>query len=231
MDHARVGLNLGKTRTRVAVLISGRGSNLNALVKAGQQPGVHYEIALVISNRPEADGLDIAGDAGIPNLVLDHKAFDGRESFERALDHQLSEANIQLVCLAGFMRVLTPWFVRRWQDRLLNVHPSLLPAFKGLDTHARALEAGVRVHGCTVHLVRPELDDGPIILQGVVPVPHDETVESLAARVLEIEHRAYPQALELIASGKAQVEDGRVTIQNDSACSIIWGHAAGSSFL
>lgn len=210
---------------RVAVLISGRGSNLRALI-ASQRPGRSYDITLVISNRVQALGLTIADQAGIPNLVIDHKAFDGREPFERALDHALNEAEIQLVCLGGFMRVLTPWFVERWQDRLLNIHPSLLPAFKGLDTHARALDAGVRVHGCTVHLVRPELDDGPIIVQGVVPVIEGDTEQSLAARVLEIEHRAYPEALELIASGRARMINGRLQVEGGWADGAIWSQAA-----
>jgi phosphoribosylglycinamide formyltransferase-1 len=199
---------------------------LKALI-AGERAGGAYEIALVIANRSDAGGLTIAEDAGIPNLVIDHKAFDGREAFERALDKTLDEARVGLVCLAGFMRVLTPWFVERWRDRLLNIHPSLLPAFKGLDTHARALEAGVRVHGCTVHLVRSELDDGPIIVQGVVPVMDDDSEERLAARVLEVEHSAYPKALELIASGRMRVVNGRVRLGEGEADGVIWGRPAG----
>lgn len=204
-----VDLDLDTTRARVAVLVSGRVSNLEALI-TGQRADAHYEIVLVIANRPGAGGLDVAEAAGIPNLVVDHKAYEGREPFERALDQKLDEAGVRLVCLAGFMRVLSPWFVERWRDRLLNIHPSLLPSFKGLDTHARALEAGVRVHGCTVHLVRPELDDGPILVQGTVPVLQDDTEETLAARVLAVEHRCYPLALELVASGRARLVDGRV---------------------
>ncbi|MEM7042636.1 MAG: phosphoribosylglycinamide formyltransferase [Pseudomonadota bacterium] len=221
-----VDLDLGTSRTSVAVLISGRGSNLKALI-AGQRPDAHYEIALVVTNRPGAGGLGIADEAGIPNLVIDHKAFGEREAFERELDRKLKEAGVELVCLAGFMRVLTPWFVERWQDRLLNIHPSLLPAFKGLDTHARALEAGVRVHGCTVHFVRPELDDGPILVQGVVPVLGDDTEETLAARVLEVEHQAYPLALELMASGRARIVDGRVTVDAGVAPVESWIHPTG----
>jgi phosphoribosylglycinamide formyltransferase-1 len=214
------------SRTRVAVLISGRGSNLKALIEGSRRPGAAYEIALVASNRPDAGGLAIAAEASIPTVVVDHKAFDGRETFEQALDQQLNEADVRLVCLAGFMRVLTPWFVERWRDHLLNIHPSLLPAFKGLNTHVRALDAGVRVHGCTVHLVRPELDDGPIVLQGVVPVLEGDTEKSLAARVLEVEHRAYPQALALIASARARLVDGRVTIEDGGADGLIWGDGA-----
>lgn len=220
-----VDLDLDTIRTRVAVLVSGRGSNLKALI-AGQRPDAHYEIALVIANRPAAGGLDVAGAAGIPNLVVDHKAFDSRETFEQALDQELNEASIGLVCLAGFMRVLSPWFVERWQDRLLNIHPSLLPAFKGLDTHVRALRAGVRIHGCTVHLVRPELDDGPILVQGTVPVLQDDTEDTLAARVLEVEHRCYPLALELVASGRTKIEGGRVMVQGAKALAVDWAKSS-----
>ena len=217
-----VDLDLGTSRSRVAVLISGRGSNLKALIAAGEKPDAPFEIALVISNRPGAGGLDVAAAAEIPGLVIDHRAYDDREAFERTLDQKLNEAGVRLGCLAGFMRVLTPWFVERWQDRLLNIHPSLLPAFKGLDTHARALEAGVRVHGCTVHLVRPDLDDGPILVQGTVPVLQNDTEDALAARVLEVEHRCYPLALELVASGRAKVAEGRVTVEGATAPTVRW---------
>ena len=207
---------------KTAILISGRGSNLKALITAGEQPGVHFEIALVISNRPSAGGLKIAEARGIPTRAIDHKAYDHREAFDKALDQELTKAGIELVCLAGFMRILTPWFVKRWQDRLLNIRPSLLPAFKGLDTHARALKAGVRVHGCSVHLVRPDLDDGPIIVQGVVPVLAGDDEDSLAARLLKVEHQAYPHALELVASGNARLIDGKITIDQDSEPPIPW---------
>ncbi|MGI9417992.1 MAG: phosphoribosylglycinamide formyltransferase [Geminicoccaceae bacterium] len=217
-----VDLDLGISRSRVAVLVSGRGSNLKALIAAGEKPDAPFEIALVISSQPAAGGLDVAAAAGIPGLVIDHKAYGGREAFERALDQKLNEAGVRLVCLAGFMRVLTPWFVERWQDRLLNIHPSLLPAFKGLDTHARALEAGVRVHGCTVHLVRPDLDDGPILVQGIAPVLPNDTEDTLAARVLEVEHRCYPLALALVASGRAKVAEGRVTVKGATAPAVKW---------
>jgi phosphoribosylglycinamide formyltransferase-1 len=217
-----VDLDLDTSRPPVAVLISGRGSNLGALIEAGQQPDAPFGISLVIANRPGAGGLDVAEAAGIPSLVVDHKACENREAFEKVLDRKLKEAGVRLICLAGFMRVLTPWFVKRWQDRLLNIHPSLLPAFKGLDTHARALKAGVRVHGCTVHLVRPELDDGPILVQGVVPVLGGDTEETLAARVLEVEHRAYPLALELVASGRARMEEGRMRVEGADAPVVGW---------
>ncbi len=216
-----VDLDQDTSRTRVAVLVSGRGSNLKALI-SGQRVDARYEIGLVIANRPGAGGLEVAAAADIPNLVVDHKAHDGREAFERVLDQKLNEAGVELVCLAGFMRVLSPWFVARWQDRLLNIHPSLLPAFKGLDTHARALEAGVRVHGCTVHLVRAELDDGPILVQGTVPVLQDDTEGTLAARVLEVEHRCYPLALELVTSGRARLVDGRVAVDGERVPIVDW---------
>jgi phosphoribosylglycinamide formyltransferase-1 len=166
----------------------------------------------VVSNRPEAGGIEIARAAGIETAVIDHRAYPDRGRFEQALDDALTEAGIELVCLAGFMRLLSPWFVERWRDRLLNIHPSLLPAFKGLHTHERALAAGVRVHGCSVHLVRAELDDGPILVQGVVPVRQDDTEDSLAARVLEAEHRCYPLALDLMASGNVRIDGDRLTI-------------------
>lgn len=219
-------LDLDTSRTSLAVLVSGRGSNLSALI-TGQRSDSRYEIALVVSNRPGAGGLDVAAAAGIPSLVVDHKAYDGREAFERALDEKLNEAGVQLVCLAGFMRVLSPWFVERWRDRLLNIHPSLLPAFKGLDTHARALKAGVRVHGCTVHFVSPELDDGPILVQGTVPVLDDDTEATLAARVLEVEHRCYPLALDLVASGRTTIVEGRVVIDGAIAPDVTWVNPTG----
>ena len=197
---------------RTAVLISGGGSNLQALIDACEADGSAAEIALVLSNRPAAFGLERARRHGIEAAVVDHRGFAGREAFEAALDRQLREAGIELVCLAGFMRVLTPGFVMAWRDRLLNIHPSLLPAFPGLDTHARALHAGCRVHGCTVHLVRPTLDDGPILVQGVVPVLAQDDTASLAARVLEVEHGCYPLALDLMAQGAVRIDGDRVTL-------------------
>jgi phosphoribosylglycinamide formyltransferase-1 len=188
-------------RRRTAVLISGAGSNLQALLDATEAPGSAAGIDLVVSNRADAFGIERARRARVPAEVLDHRRFSERAGFDAALDRLLREAGIELVCLAGFMRVLTPDFVEWWRDRLLNIHPSLLPAFPGLSTHERALAAGVRVHGCTVHLVRPELDDGPILVQGVVPVLPGDDAPALAARVLEVEHRCYPLALEQVASG------------------------------
>jgi phosphoribosylglycinamide formyltransferase-1 len=190
-------------KKRVAVLISGRGSNMMALIEAAKAQDYPAEIALVVSNRPEALGLARARAAGIPAAVIDHTAFGkDREAFERALDAKLQESRIELVCLAGFMRLLTPWFVNRWSGRMLNIHPALLPQFKGLDTHRRALEAGVKEHGATVHFVSVEMDDGPIIAQQAVPVLAGDTEATLAARVLEVEHRLYPQALRMVAAGQ-----------------------------
>jgi phosphoribosylglycinamide formyltransferase 1 len=199
-------------KKRVAILISGRGSNMAALVKAAEAPDFPAEIALVVSNRADAAGLQFAEDAGIRTMVLSHRDFSDRIAFDAALDAHLRIEGIEIICLAGFMRILTPWLVERWRDRMINVHPSLLPSFKGLDTHARALEAGVRFHGCTVHLVRPEMDDGPIVLQAVVPVRPDDTPDTLAERVLTQEHIIYPRGLALLAGGRIQVKDERALI-------------------
>ena len=200
-------------RKRVAILISGRGSNMLALVEAAKATDYPAEIALVLSNEPKAEGLQRAAAAGITTAVIDHRPFGkDREAFERALHDKLVASAIDIVCLAGFMRLLTPWFVRQWDGRLLNIHPALLPAFKGLDTHARALAAGVKQHGATVHVVVPEMDSGPIVAQGAAPVLADDTESSLAARVLEVEHRLYPQALRLVAEGRVAVVGGRCLI-------------------
>ena len=201
------------TRKQVAVLISGRGSNLAALIGAAREPGYPAEIALVISNRPGAGGLDVAARAGIPTALADHSAFATKAGFEAKLDDVLRQADIHLVCLAGFMRLLTPSFVEAWRDRLLNIHPSLLPAFPGLDTHGRALAAGVKIHGASVHFVRAEVDAGPIVAQGAVPVLPGDDAKTLAARVLTLEHRLYPLAVKLVASGAARVSGARVLVQ------------------
>ncbi len=200
-------------RLKTAVLISGRGSNLQALLDAAADPAYPAEIVLVLSNVPGAFGLERAKKAGVATATVDHKLFPDRPSFERALDAKLKESGVEFVCLAGFMRLLTPDFVTPWQDRLINIHPSLLPSFKGLHTHERALEAGVRFAGCTVHFVRPATDDGPIIAQAAVPVHAGDSPDSLAARVLEAEHRIYPMALALVASGKARVRGDSVEIE------------------
>ncbi|MEO5372997.1 MAG: phosphoribosylglycinamide formyltransferase [Alphaproteobacteria bacterium] len=192
-------------RLRVAAVISGRGSNLQALLDACADPAFPAEIVHVVSNVAGVAGLERAARAGVPTSVLNHRDFPDRAAFDAALDARLREVGAELVCLAGFMRILTEDFCERWRDRLVNIHPSLLPAFKGLHTHERALAAGVRFTGCTVHLVRPAMDDGPIIVQAAVPVLPGDDPDRLAARVLKAEHRAYPLALRLLADGRARV--------------------------
>jgi phosphoribosylglycinamide formyltransferase-1 len=200
-------------KLKVGVLISGRGSNMEALLSAAAAPDYPAEIVLVISNRPQAAGLQTARDLGIPAQAIDHKAVDDHQAFEIELTKALAAAGVELVALAGFMRVLTASFVARWHDRLINIHPSLLPLFPGLDTHERALDAGVKLHGCTVHFVRAEMDAGPIIGQAAVPVLADDDADSLAARVLTAEHRLYPHCLRLIAEGRVRVEGDRARIE------------------
>jgi phosphoribosylglycinamide formyltransferase-1 len=200
-------------RKRVAVLISGRGSNMAALIEAATAPGYPAEIALVLSNKTEAGGLDTARRAGIDTAVIDHKAYGkDRVAFDRAMHDVFLARRIDLVCLAGFMRLLSPEFVGLWTERMLNIHPALLPAFKGLDTHKRALEAHAKVHGATVHFVVPEMDAGPIIMQGAVAVRDDDTEDTLAARVLKVEHKIYAAALKLVAEERVRVVDGRCLI-------------------
>jgi phosphoribosylglycinamide formyltransferase-1 len=197
-------------RKRVGVLISGRGSNLQALIDACEVPSFPGEIVLVIANVPGAAGLARAKATGIPTLTIDHKDFASRGDFDAALDAALTQGRVELLCNAGFMRLHTEAFVQRWRDRHLNIHPSLLPAFPGLNTHQRVIDAGCKLSGCTVHVVRTEMDTGPIVAQAAVPVlPHD-TSETLAARVLQAEHRLYPHALALFASGAVRVEGERV---------------------
>ena len=202
-------------RLRTGVLISGRGSNLQALIDAAAAEDFPAEIVLAISNRRDAAGLARAARAGIPTRVIEHGKFASREGFEAALDAALKEHRVELVCNAGFMRILTGGFVALWRDRLINIHPSLLPAFPGLNTHERALAAGVRLHGCTVHFVREAVDEGPIILQAAVPVLAGDDAATLAERVLAAEHRIYPLALELIAAGRVRVEGERVIITGE----------------
>lgn len=196
-------------RKRTAILISGRGSNMVSLVEATQAPDYPAEIALVLSNRPDAGGLERARGFGIATAIVDHREFQGdREAFERAMDEVLRVNQIELIALAGFMRIMTPWFVRRWEGRMINIHPSLLPLFKGTHTHRQALEAGVAEHGCSVHFVVPELDAGPVIAQARVPVLPGDDEETLARRVLAQEHVIYPQALAQLASGRVALVDG-----------------------
>jgi phosphoribosylglycinamide formyltransferase-1 len=205
------------SRKRIAVLISGRGSNMAALIEAGKDESYPAEIVLVAANRPDAGGLDIARAAGIATEVVDHAEFGkDRAAFERALHAALERHHIEIVCLAGFMRLLTPWIVNQWKERMLNIHPALLPAFKGLDTHSRALQAGAKLHGATVHFVVAEMDSGPIIAQGAVAVRPGDTEASLAARVFAVEHRIYPLALKLLAQGRVTVVDGRCLIDGEA---------------
>jgi phosphoribosylglycinamide formyltransferase-1 len=200
-------------RLALGVLISGRGSNLQALIDACADPAFPARIAVVLSNRADAGGLERAAAAGIASAVVAHRDHPDREGFERAVDRVLRDAGVGLVCLAGFMRVLTPWFVNAWADRLINIHPSLLPAFPGLDTHRRAIEAGVRFHGCTVHFVRADVDSGPIVVQAAVPVLQDDDEARLAARVLASEHRCYPLAVRLVAEGRVRIVGGRAVVE------------------
>lgn len=196
----------------VAVLISGGGTNLQALIDACADDDFPARIALVISNNPGVKGLERAEKAGIATKVINHREYDSREAFDDQLNEALSGCGAKLICLAGFMRILDARFVNKWRNRMLNIHPSLLPSFKGLHTQERALEAGVRFTGCTVHFVNPELDDGPIITQAALAINPDETVDELSARVLELEHIIYPQALRLVAEGRVRVVGNKVTI-------------------
>jgi phosphoribosylglycinamide formyltransferase-1 len=201
-------------KKRVAVLISGRGSNMAALIAAARDASFPAEIVLVLSNRPAAGGLATARTAAVATAVVDHALHgEDRDAFEHKLQEMLEAHRIELICLAGFMRLLTPAFVTRWRGRMINIHPALLPAFKGLDTHARALAAGVKIHGATVHFVVPDMDSGPIIAQGAIAVRADDTAATLAARVLAIEHRIYPAALALLAGGRIKIVDGRCLIE------------------
>ncbi len=212
-------------RLKAGVLISGSGTNLQALLDATAMPDFPVEIVLVISNKADAHGLDRARTKTIPTQVIDHTEFSNRQAFDQALSAALGEAGCELVCLAGFMRILTAQFTETWRDRLINIHPSLLPSFKGLDAQAQALAAGVRISGCTVHYVRPEMDAGPIIIQGAAPVLQGDDAASLAARILEVEHRIYPLALRLIGEGRVSVSGDHVTLQGDRPSteeSLIW---------
>lgn len=192
-------------RRRVGILISGRGSNMASLIAAAREKDFPAEIVLVVSNRPEAPGLDLARQAGVKAVAVDHKTFKGdRAAHDAAIDDLLREAGVEIVCLAGYMRLLTPRLIEPWQGRMLNIHPSLLPAFPGLHTHERALAAGAAEHGCTVHVVTQTMDEGPILAQASVPVLADDTPETLAARVLAQEHIIYPRALRDFAMAMKQ---------------------------
>jgi len=215
---------MSRTRTPVAVLVSGRGSNMAALIEAARAPDYPAEIVLVVSNRPDAGALATAAAHGIATAVVDHKAFGSKAAFEAAVADRIEASGAEFICLAGFMRVLSGGFVDRFAGRILNIHPSLLPSFKGLDTHERALAEGVRIHGCTVHIVSAELDAGPIVMQAAVSVVADDTPDTLAARVLACEHRIYPAALAALACGAARLVDGKVrlTADGDPAEPLVW---------
>jgi phosphoribosylglycinamide formyltransferase-1 len=201
-------------KKRVAVLISGRGSNMAALIEAARDASFPAAVVLVLSNRPAAAGLGLARTSSIATAVVDHATYgEDREAFERKMQEMLEAHRVELICLAGFMRLLTPSFVRRWHGRMINIHPALLPAFKGLDTHQRALAAGVKIHGASVHFVVPDMDAGPIIVQGAIGVRDDDSAATLAARVLAIEHRIYPAALALLAAGRIKIVDERCRIE------------------
>jgi len=209
------------SKRRTAILISGRGSNMASLIAAAREPEFPAEIALVLSNKPDAPGLAAAKAQGIATAAVDHKIYAGREAFEGSLQKMLDAHRIDFICLAGFMRILTPSFVQRWEGRLINIHPSLLPSYKGLHTHERALADGVKVHGCSVHYVVAEMDAGPIIAQAAVAVLDDDTPGSLGARVLEQEHVIYPLALRLAASGALRIDAMRVIGANGAPAAMV----------
>jgi phosphoribosylglycinamide formyltransferase 1 len=222
--------NKGASKRRVAILISGRGSNMAALIKAAKMEGFPAEIAVVISNRAEAGGLALASADGIPTIAIESKPFGkDRAGFEAALQSALEAHRTELICLGGFMRLFTTEFVQRWEGRMLNIHPSLLPSFPGLDPHAQALNAGVKVSGATVHFVTPETDAGPIVMQGVVAVRDDDTPDTLSARILEIEHRIYPDALRLLAGGKLRLDGDICRLAGEAdACGTLISPRLGS---
>jgi phosphoribosylglycinamide formyltransferase-1 len=199
---------------KVGVLISGRGTNLKSLIDACTSPDFPAEIVLVISNKADAGGLKIAEDAGIATRVISHRDYDSREAFDQVMDQALRDAGVEFICSAGFMRILSDEFVEKWRDRQLNIHPSLLPSFKGLNVYARAIEAGCKISGCTVHFVRAAMDEGPIVAQTAVPVLEGDTAETLAARILEAEHKLYPHALRLVAEGRVRIVDERTIIDH-----------------
>jgi phosphoribosylglycinamide formyltransferase-1 len=203
-------------KLKVGVLISGRGSNMAALIEAARTPDYPAEIACVVSNVATAAGLEIAQSSGIPTAVVSHKGFPDRESFDRAVSAELEKYGVELVALAGFMRIQSPWFPERWKGRMLNIHPSLLPAFPGLRVQQQAIDAGVRISGCTVHFVTADLDAGPIVAQAAVPVLPGDTAETLARRILRQEHRLYPRVVRWFAERRISLHEGRVTVTDAS---------------
>ena len=203
---------MNNSRCRAAILISGSGSNLQSFIDQVADGRLDLDIAVVVSNRPDAFGLQRAADAGISTLCVEHTAYDDRESFDRAIAAALDQHSINLVILAGFMRILSPWFVKHYEGRILNIHPALLPAYPGLNTHQRVLDAGDSWHGSTVHFVTEELDGGPLILQGRLPLTADQNAKDLAARVQAIEHQIYPQAANLFANGDLRFHNGKAVL-------------------
>ena len=204
------------SKLKIAVLISGRGTNLQALLDACKENASYpVEIMAVISNKPDAYGLQRAQEAGVPTFIVNHKEYDGRDAFDAALHDAIITSGAEFVCLAGFMRLITPEFVEKWYGKMVNIHPSLLPAFKGLRPHEQAINAGVKLTGCTVHYVSAEMDSGPIIVQAAVPVYAEDTVAELEVRTLAVEHRCYPLALRLIAEDKIRLVDGRVEVKGN----------------
>ena len=201
-------------KLKIGVLISGRGSNLHSLIEATKKNSFPAEIVIVIANVPNTTGLEIAKRANIPVQIINHKTFNEREFFEDKLHDVLTKAKVELVCLAGFMRILTDHFIDLWLDKIINIHPSLLPSFKGLNTHNRAIESGAKFSGCTIHFVRPEMDDGPIIIQAVVAIQQNDTSDILANRILVEEHKIYPLAVKLIATKQIAIKHGRVKLKN-----------------
>lgn len=214
---------------KLGVLVSGRGTNLHAILDATADPDFPATTALVVSNRPGALGLERAKDAGVPSAVVDHKAYPDRPAFERALTATLEAAGVDFVCLAGFMRLLTPTFVDHWNGRAINIHPSILPAFPGLNTHARAIEAGARFGGATLHFLSADMDAGPIILQAATPILPDDDEDSLAARVLRMEHEIYVRAIRWIAEGRVAIEDGRTRIEGVGSEAAVYLPAGAAS--
>jgi phosphoribosylglycinamide formyltransferase-1 len=207
-------MSVATKRVKTAILISGRGSNMVALVEAASKPDFPAEIVLVISDNPDAAGIAKARNAGVTADAIDRSKYANKAAFEAAIQERLAEAGIELICLAGFMRVLSADFVRQWHDRIINIHPSILPSFRGIDTHQRVLDAGLKMHGCTVHFVRADVDAGPIIAQAAIPILAADDAETLSQRLLPAEHRIFPMALGLVASGRARVVDDKVVIDD-----------------
>ena len=213
-----------RLKKRIGILISGRGSNMKSLVEACRRKEFPAEVVCVLSNNPKAEGAAWAQSRSLPTIVLDHTSYKDRPSFENDLQAALQKFDVEIICLAGFMRLLSQNFVRRWENRILNIHPSLLPAFKGLNTHQRVLKENVKFTGCTVHIVEPAMDEGPILGQAVVPVLPQDTEESLAVRVLDAEHQLYPKILELFSRGDILLKEGKISYPFTINASGAWYH-------